>query len=243
MPNVSSHVLWELMQSLGKKLLNNLCNTEPVNKHLAASVREEWLYGLIIRALFEGSSPLLKRRDFLITESYATRTSDTKKGHGKPDFIFSYKKWLIVMEVKAMGMSLSLGPVDVAKAKWCDKNTSACQQLISLKKSKQGSLKAIANDDSLGLKGVLFLPMLVVTYNVKGPSKESLRKMRKEEIIKKHDHVFAQLQGSKKHKCEYAKCDISGPSETLKAVRKKKSGPSQFQRILGYGVFAISSNF
>lgn len=226
----AQRVTKDLVYKLSENLFTHLANEIELLGVFGTRLQERWLYGYVARSL----GNIISSDDCLVTEAPISRNGK----NGRVDFLLSYRKWLFLVEMKAMGCSATKDVSSGSRfqSNWNNKlkvEAGAVSQLINLREEDSARIRAIA--EMRGLKGVVCLPILLCSYTMLGASYAGLEKRSwpdLEQIRKQHDLVRSALGTT-----ELAAFCLSRTKPFIQAGKG-----TQWRATAGYSIFAGDKN-
>lgn len=181
----------DLVKQLSENLFQLLSKDCGILNEFGRRPRERWLYGYISRSLGQ----IIEPDDFLLTETPIGREG----GNGRVDFLFSYRNWLFMMELKATGCRAQ-GGSGVRKevmTHWYNEEEpakGAVSQLRQLELEDVRHARCIAGRRKLN--GVIMLPVLLCSYYMTSRAEddgdqleEKIEELTADELRNRHDEV------------------------------------------------------
>ena len=226
----------ELVRQFAQNLFEHLEEASDLLDVFAVRPQERWLYGLVSRSLEHN---ILTRTDFLLTEVPVPRNG----GNGRVDFMFSYRNWLFLLELKATGCG-AIGRGEIPSGHrvcthWADGEQGAVSQLRTLTAEDMEDFMSIARTRKL--RGIIRLPVLLCSYFVTSSKEddgrwitEKVKEVTPEDLYERHAAVKTAIRSS-----ELA-AFIARPPKKVEPRRGKKV---EWRATVGYGLFAGAMDF
>jgi hypothetical protein len=235
----------DVVRSLSSYLFYEAIKAQSVLDCFGRRIREEWLYGLLGQAVFN-----LPDRDhevdFLLTEVPLQRVNSAQDefGHGKVDFVFSYRGTLFLLELKSTFCESLSSDIGIPKhilngwemqTQGKKKNGVYDQlKLLGLENKKQNwTIDNICH--ARKIKNIVLLPVLFVTYQKSSNNEEKLHNTSSCLGLKWHKSLWESMKVNNCLASNYSEFE----SDIHQAVSRRRIDLKR--KVVGYGLFAGDS--